>query len=126
MEQTGIFENIFNTLAENAQDTSLLMIDAAYLKAHGSAAILRKKFSPMYRANKRRIELQVTRNPDAVGCLIRVLPTTGSVGDYAYLLPTLPLTLSFSGTLSRDMRLFFPGPLDKRQHTFGGVIFQGS
>ena len=42
MEQTGIFENIFNTLAENAQDTSLLMIDAAYLKAHGSAAILRK------------------------------------------------------------------------------------
>ena len=75
---------------------------------------------------KRRIELQVTRNPDAVGCLIRVLPTTGSVGDYAYLLPTLPLTLSFSGTLSRDMRLFFPCPLDKRQHTFGGVIFQGS
>ena len=67
MEQTGIFENIFNTLAENAQDTSLLMIDAAYLKAHGSAAILRKKFSPMYRANKRRTELQVTRNPDAVG-----------------------------------------------------------
>lgn len=42
----GIFENIFNTLAEHAQDISLLMIDATYLEAHGTAASLGKKEFP--------------------------------------------------------------------------------
>ena len=39
----GVFEKIFTTLAENSQDTSLLMIDATHLKAHRTAASLRKK-----------------------------------------------------------------------------------
>ena len=39
----GIFENIFNTLAEHVQDTSLLMIDATCLKAYGTAASLKKQ-----------------------------------------------------------------------------------
>lgn len=39
----GVFEKIFTALAENSQDTSLLMIDATHLKAHRTAASLRKK-----------------------------------------------------------------------------------
>ena len=39
----GVFEKIFTALAENTRDTSLLMIDAAYPKAHGTAASLGKK-----------------------------------------------------------------------------------
>lgn len=59
----GFVENPFNTLAEHAQNTSLLIIDATYLKAHSAATSLRKKgILPMYRANKRRIALQVTCN----------------------------------------------------------------
>ena len=39
----GVFEKIFTALAENSQDTSLLMLDATHLKAHRTAASLRKK-----------------------------------------------------------------------------------
>ena len=54
------WNNIFNTLAENAQDTSPQMIDATYLKAHRTAESLRKRgFFTIYRTNKRRFELRV-------------------------------------------------------------------
>lgn len=36
-------KKIFTALAENSQDTSLLMIDATHLKAHRTAASLREK-----------------------------------------------------------------------------------
>ena len=43
------FGKIFMALAENTQDTSLLMINATHLKTHMTAASLRKKgFSPIY------------------------------------------------------------------------------
>lgn len=57
------YSQIFNPLTEHAQGTSLLMIDATYLKAHRTTASLRKKgYSPMYRTDKRRVELQATCN----------------------------------------------------------------
>ena len=57
----GVFEKIFTALSESTQDTSLLMIDATCLKAHRTAASLRKKgFLSLYRTHKRRIEHQIT------------------------------------------------------------------
>ena len=57
----GVFKKIFTALSESTQDTSLLMIDATYLKAHRTAASLRKKgFLSLYRTHKRRIEYQIT------------------------------------------------------------------
>jgi len=43
----GVFEKIFTALSESTQDTSLLMIDATCLKAHRTAASLRKKGLPL-------------------------------------------------------------------------------
>ena len=40
-------EKIFTALSESTQDTSLLMIDATCLKAHRTAASLRKKGLPL-------------------------------------------------------------------------------
>ena len=57
----GVFKKIFTALSESTQDTSLLMIDATCLKAHRTAASLRKKgFLSLYRTHKRRIEHQIT------------------------------------------------------------------
>ena len=57
----GVFEKIFTALSESTQDTSLLLIDATCLKAHRTAASLRKKgFLSLYRTHKRRIEHQIT------------------------------------------------------------------
>ena len=57
----GVFKKIFTALSESTQDTSLLMIDATCLKAHKTAASLRKKgFLSLYRTHKRRIEHQIT------------------------------------------------------------------
>lgn len=93
----GVFEKIFTALSESTQDTSLLMIDATCLKAHRTAASLRKK-----RASSRCIgrtkgglntKLHVVCDFD--GRSIRTLLTAGSISDYggaACLLPTLPST----------------------------------
>ena len=43
----GVFKKIFTALSESTQDTSLLMIDATCLKAHRTAASLRKKGLPL-------------------------------------------------------------------------------
>lgn len=57
------YHQIFNPLVGQAQDTSLLMLDTTYLKAHRTAASLReKRILPSISGNKRRIELQVTCN----------------------------------------------------------------
>ena len=77
----GVFEKIFTALSESTQDTSLLMIDATCLKAHRTAASLRK--------NKLHVVCDFDGRP------IRTLLTAGSISDYggaACLLPTLPST----------------------------------
>ena len=53
MERLGIFEKIFTALSENAQDMSLFMMGATYLKVHRPAANLKKGCSLMYRTNNR-------------------------------------------------------------------------
>ena len=58
----GVFNKIFMELVEKQGDTERLMIDATHLKAHRTAASLPKKGSfPLYRADKRRTELQTSR-----------------------------------------------------------------
>ena len=58
----GVFNKIFMELVEKQGDTEWLMIDATHLKAHRTAASLPKKGSfPLYRADKRRTELQTSR-----------------------------------------------------------------
>lgn len=39
----GVFNNIFNELAKNAENTTYLMIDSTHLKTHRTAASLLKK-----------------------------------------------------------------------------------
>ena len=75
----GVFEKIFTALSESTQDTSLLMIDATCLKAHRTAASLRKKgFLSLYRTHKRRIEHQIT-------CSLRLRRTFNSdIADRCY------------------------------------------
>lgn len=58
----GVFNKIFMELVEKQGNTERLMIDATHLKAHRTAASLPKKGSfPLYRADKRRTELQTSR-----------------------------------------------------------------
>ena len=58
----GVFNKIFMELVEKQGNTERLMIDATHLKAHRTAASLPKKGSfPLYRADKRRAELQTSR-----------------------------------------------------------------
>ena len=97
MKQHGRLRKDFTALSESTQDTSLLMIDATCLKAHRTAASLRKK-----RASSRCIgrtkgglntKLHVVCDFD--GRSIRTLLTAGTISDYggaACLLPTLPST----------------------------------
>jgi putative transposase len=58
----GVFNRIFAGLAGKAGQPDRLMIDATYLKAHRTAAsLLKRGFSPPYRAHERRLELEAAR-----------------------------------------------------------------
>ncbi|PVX28862.1 hypothetical protein DD559_05560 [Sphingomonas pokkalii] len=55
----GVFNKIFAALAAKGGKPDQLMIDAAHLKAHRSAASpLKKGCSPAYRAHQREPEFQ--------------------------------------------------------------------
>ena len=58
----GVFNKIFAELARKAGKPRRLMIDATHLKAHRTAASLKKRaYSPTHRAHKGRLELKTAR-----------------------------------------------------------------
>jgi putative transposase len=58
----GVFNKIFAALAGKGGKPDQLMIDATHLKAHRTAAsLLKRGFSPAYRAHQGRPELQAPR-----------------------------------------------------------------
>ena len=59
----GVFNKIFAALAHKGRKPERVMIDAAHLKAHRTAAsLLERACSPTYRAHQRRPELQAARD----------------------------------------------------------------